>query len=443
MSAPDSPARVPPGVRLARFIARLERPAPPNAEPPAITMTWLRRGRWAAAVGQTATIILARLVFDLELPLSALFSLISITVLSNVALHLWLPRAGARLRRLFQRVLALDTVLLTGLLLLSGGVGNPFSTFYLVHVAMAAVALGRAAAWRTVALCTAGLVTLFVIPHFRGHPLHIPHDLHLSGMVVATVLAAVAIAFFAGHLHRALQDRERELGRLRLAEVQRERFAALATLAAGVAHELGSPLGTISVAAHELTLLAEQRSDAALSADAVLIRAETERCRTLLGRLNARSTAELGEPPVECDVAAIFQAVQAVLAPAHQTRARFSPAARGALLLPKIAIAEALASLIRNACDAAEGVVEIDSALAGSRIVFRVRDQGGPLSSAVQAHVGEPFFTTKEPGRGMGLGLYLVRLLAERLGGEFRLANVGAGTVATLALPPRVELPQV
>lgn len=427
--------------RLAAWVTRIERPVPPDAAPPVLSMVWLLRLRWAAVLGQMVTVLAVTGLLKVALPVGALLALIGITAASNYALCRRGAGEGIRLRRRFERVLAFDTLTLTALLLLSGGMGNPFSSFYLVHVAMAAVALGRAAAWRMVLLSTGCLLTLYCTSCVRVDPIHIPHDLHLSGMIVSAVLTAAAIASFAGHLHRSLQKREAELARLRLRAVQNERFAALATLAAGVAHELGSPLGTILVAAREIARLPAVQADESVAEDVALIASETERCRALLGRLNAHSTAELGEPPVEFHLAEVFAALRLLLAPALAARLQIAPPPAASLFLPRAALVEALASLVRNAGDAAPGPVYLAAEQEGSRIFFRVRDCGPPLPPGVAEHIGEPFFTTKEPGRGMGLGIYLVRLLSERLGGSFSLAHDGLGAVATLILPLRSPPP--
>jgi two-component system sensor histidine kinase RegB len=182
------------------------------------------------------------------------------------------------------------------------------------------------------------------------------------------------------------------------------------------------------------------RGNDELAADVSLIVAETERCRALLGRLNARSTAELGEAPVECSLQELFDAVRGLLAPALVSRLRIAELPRPGLFLPRSAVVEAVASLVRNAGDAASGEIGLSAELAGNDIRFCVRDSGPPIPKDVATHLGEPFFTTKEPGRGMGLGLYLIRLLAERLGGSMTISHDGHGTLAVLSLPLRVSL---
>lgn len=371
------------------------------------------------------------------MPLKLVIALIALTTVSN-SLLAWKSHRGASLRRsLFVRVLLFDTLILTALLACTGGMHNPFASFYLVHVAMAAVALGSLAAWSMAVLATLGYGSLFL---FQGpHAQHaISETLHLRGMFCATALTAACIAYFAGRLTRELRVRERALGEMRLLREQNERFAALATLAAGVAHELGSPLGTIAVAARELERNTAASDSAAWHEDAGLIRAEVERCREILGRLNERSTNELGEAPTEFLLQELIATMLDALPDAQRSQLDLEVPESGVLFLPRAAVGEALRSLIRNAFDAtpAGGRVVLQAGIEAAAVVFAVRDKGNGLSPEATVHATEPFFTTKEPGSGMGLGLYLVRLMAERLGGSFALrANDGPGATAELRLP--------
>lgn len=422
--------------RLRRWAARVDAldAVEPGLEP---TLAWLIRLRWAAVIGQTATVAVAHAWLNLAMPLKVVLALIAVTAASNSLLVLR-ARHGAPLRRsLFVRVLFFDTLILTALLACTGGVHNPFASFYLVHVAMAAVALGSLAAWSMAVLATLGYGSLFFLqgPHAQHA---ISEALHLRGMFCATALTAGCIAYFAGRLNRELRTRERALGEMRLLREQNERFAALATLAAGVAHELGSPLGTIAVAARELQRGTAGADREAWQEDADLIRAEVERCREILGRLNERSTNELGEAPSAFSVADLIAAVCDALPETERPRLEVEAPESGALFLPRAAVGEALRSLLRNAFDASPpvGRVFLHTVLKEGEVAFIVRDAGSGLSPEAAAHADEPFFTTKAPGSGLGLGLYLVRLLAERLGGSFSLrANAEAGATAELRLP--------
>jgi two-component system sensor histidine kinase RegB len=114
------------------------------------------------------------------------------------------------------------------------------------------------------------------------------------------------------------------------------------------------------------------------------------------------------------------------------------PAADASIFGPPKALAETLRGLMKNAVQASppDAPVVLRAALADGRLRASVIDRGRGMPADVLARVGEPFFTTKVPGEGMGLGLFLTRALAEQLGGEFRItSSPGAGTEATIELP--------
>jgi hypothetical protein len=155
----------------------------PGLEP---TLAWLIRLRWVAVVGQGVMVAMAHGLFDLAMPLNWVIALVALTAASNGYLELRV-RGGTALRRsLLAGVLVLDTLILTALLACSGGMHNPFSSFYLVHVAVAAVALGSLAAWSMAVLATIGYGSLFL---FQGpHAEHaISHSLHLRNAAFAEI----------------------------------------------------------------------------------------------------------------------------------------------------------------------------------------------------------------------------------------------------------------
>jgi two-component system sensor histidine kinase RegB len=223
--------------------------------------------------------------------------------------------------------------------------------------------------------------------------------------------------------------------------VREERFASLATLAAGVAHELATPLGTIAVVSRELEHTAcNQCLSHTCRDDARLIRAEIDRCRTIIDRLNADSTAGIGDVPVALPLAQLSAELRPFLSSAHAARLHvaLSPSTGDVLHLPKSALLQSLAVLVKNACEADTSghpvLLRVESA--GGHLAFVVEDRGPGITAAVSSRLGEPFFTTKPVGQGMGLGLYIARMFAERLRGRLELRpGSGGGTTARLTLP--------
>ncbi|MCW5558015.1 MAG: HAMP domain-containing histidine kinase [Verrucomicrobiae bacterium] len=415
-------------------------PRPGAVALPALTLPWLRRLRWTAVAGQTLAVWFVIGWLRLPLPLEAVFLCIGCTALSNLALH-GIPAGRAESPSALAAILATDVMLLTALLYFTGGPHNPFSSFYLVHVALAAVVLPPLWAVPLAGLCCGGYGLLFLGRSLLPPPgdavcgigPNLPLPVHLRGMLIAFVLTAAAVVFFAGRLQQALRLRESELARTRELAAQNERFAALATLAAGAAHELGSPLGTIALAAGEIARAAQHLpGHGDLADDAALIREEAARCRAILDRLEQQA----GDTPRSLAVHELL----------HQLRGRFArralvieaAAAPRTVFAPPEALAQALAALVKNALDAspAECSVVVRVHTVGLFAQFEVADHGSGLSAAAHAHAGEPFFSTKPPGQGMGLGLFLVRLLAQRLAGEFAIEpRPSGGTRAILRLP--------
>jgi two-component system sensor histidine kinase RegB len=118
-------------------------------------------------------------------------------------------------------------------------------------------------------------------------------------------------------------------------------------------------------------------------------------------------------------------------------------AAATRLRLPPRAVAQALRSLVTNAQDASppRQPVVVSAAIEDSVLAVEVRDRGPGMPPEVLERIGEPFFTTKPPGRGMGLGLFLTRAVVERLGGSLVIDSTPPdGTRARVVVPAEVEV---
>ncbi|MFM2152966.1 MAG: hypothetical protein RL199_1401 [Pseudomonadota bacterium] len=411
----------------------------PSHLAPRATLPWLVRLRWVAVTSQVATVGLVGAGLGVRLPYLPVLATIGLTAATNLFIA---RRTAGDSRRLVAGLLLLDTVLLTLLLGLTGGPANPFGLLYLVHVALAAVALGTRWGAVVTALSATGYAVLV-----RWHLPLLPDPargldvgaLRASAPWLALVTVAVAIAYFVSHVSAALQRSERDLSAAQAKAARSEKLASLTTLAAGAAHELGTPLGTIAVVARELERTAHGRGlDAAVVEDLRLIREQVERCRLILVQMSARAGEASGEAPARLETASVFRDVKVVLGADRASRLVIGSRACAAVHAPRGALVHVLSSLVRNAFDASPSraavSLEVSSGEAG--VEFVVRDRGHGMPPDVLARAGEPFFTTKLEGQGTGLGLFLARTFAERLGGRLDVESVeGEGTTLRLRLP--------
>lgn len=411
----------------------------------AINLSWLLRLRWGAVVAQAVLILGAHFVLEMPLPLVPLFTTIGVAVLSNAALGVWSRRPRAVHEWLLWGVMALDVVLLTVLLAFSGGPFNPFSTLYLVHIALAAVVLRARWTWTLVALGLGCFGALFVrhlwMPGADAHAAHHHMDavrLHLEGMWAAFGLAAAVIVYFVQRVTRALAEREAELEAARAVTARNEKLAALATLAAGAAHELSTPLSTIAVVAREL----ERRGELppACREDAQLIRQQVSRCRDILVQMAADAGASHGEAFVPLAPGTLLDGVLEGLKGRERVRVALQGPSDEPMSVPARALTHAIRGVVKNALQASPEGAPVQVVLlrqeAGWQL--RVEDTGAGMAAGVLARVGEPFFTTKPQGEGMGLGLFLARALLDQLGGTLEVRSVpGQGTQVALTWPAR------
>jgi two-component system sensor histidine kinase RegB len=251
----------------------------------------------------------------------------------------------------------------------------------------------------------------------------------------AFVLVAVLIGYFVGRVTRALRFRERELSDMRERATRTEQLASLTTLAAGAAHELGTPLGTIAVIAKELELALDDPN----KEDARMIREEVDRCRFILDRMRVDIIEDLHQKATTISLAEFMKRLRQDLPAAERSRliVECAPGIQS-ITGPVRAIEQAIGVLLRNSYDAVapEVPVKLSISREPKATLFSVEDSGHGMAQDVLRRAGQPFFTTKPPGKGMGLGLFLVRLVAERYGGHFEMASTpGVGTTSTLQIP--------
>ncbi|MEQ1887202.1 MAG: ATP-binding protein [Bryobacteraceae bacterium] len=414
--------------------------------PPQIALPWIIRLRYGMALGQITTAVVVHVLLNIDLPLFWIALGPALIAASNVFLQKRAaevsPPQSVSTSTLVALAFLLDTLCLTGVLMLTGGPTNPFTLLYLVNITLSATILTKRQTWLLGALSILCFGLLFWIyrpiaalemhQHMQGT------NLHLTGMWVGFVVATFLVAVFAGKISELLREREESLLRVQEELAKKDRLASLATLAAGAAHELNTPLGTIAVVAKELERYATSHAhDAAVAEDSRLIRTEVDRCREILWRMSVSGAQPAALETERISVQDLISGVVAEFATAGQLHVEF----RGALpplRIPRRSVEQALIALIRNAFEASDpnaGVYLGISSRAGI-VRFDVRDHGKGMTPETLRRICEPFHTTKAPGKGMGLGTFLARILAEQLGGSLTYESAqNRGTTATFELP--------
>lgn len=410
----------------------------PDLEP-TVTLPWLVRLRWFLLAGQVIILPLARWVFGVSLTWWLCVLALALGATSNLALAAAVRRPRWTPAQLMGGVLILDTALLTLQLAALGGATNPFTVFYLVYITLSAVVLSARWATLIATLAVVGFGLLFLVPaethvHHSGPPLLNPH---LQGMWIAFVLAAGLTAFFVRRITQAIASQREQIATLRETAARNARLASLATLAAGAAHELNSPLSTIAVAAHEASLRVQALAgSASVAADLALILDEVDRCQAILHQLAARSTQADGDELVTLD--ALVARVREQLGDERGRRVDVRITDPGPIALPSAPMIQSLVALIKNALDASGPADRVEVAIRrdAAAVAIAIEDRGTGIADDVLAKVGEPFFTTKQPGHGLGLGVFLARVFVESRGGALTIeSQPGRGTRVAVQLP--------
>ncbi len=405
-----------------------------------LNLSWLIRLRWAQLLGQLVTIAIVRWGFGISLS-AELWSVFCIGVTTNILLAVWFARSTTIQTWHLAWVMTIDVGLLTALLYYTGGSQNPFGFLYIVQIALAAVVLPARATWFLAVLSLGAFLSLrFFSSDVFSTGSYDPLELQQWGTWVALAVAAGFIGYFLRRVIGALAERESELAVARNLAARQEKLASLATMAAGAAHELATPLGTIALVAKEI----ERRLDGVETEETIedmrLIRQEVARCKVILDQMAGGAGDAVGERVQTITVGELIQQTMIGIRSAPNVKIQMSAKVSAKVIrLPPGACCQALRSLVINGQDAsgdAEEVMVMATTCGPSEISIIIRDKGQGMSPDLLSRIGEPFFTTKTPGRGMGLGVFLSRAIIERLGGRLMFhSQVGQGTEARVILP--------
>jgi two-component system, sensor histidine kinase RegB len=255
-------------------------------------------------------------------------------------------------------------------------------------------------------------------------------------MWLGFVISAIVVAYFAAEMARVVRARDAQLTRAREETLRNERIVALGTQAAGAAHELGTPLSTMSVVIGEMKrecIAPEQQENLSI------LNEQVRNCKRILDSLLAHAKETSSVLSLEELVRNVLDEWQ-LLRPTVRYRFHVKGLQPSPRLRTDLALRSALLNLLNNAADASPEIMEILLRWDDERLMLEIHDQGPGLTSETAARAGSAFFTTKQEGRG--LGLFLANATLERLGGSVRLSNrEGGGATTEVILPLRSLAP--
>jgi two-component system sensor histidine kinase RegB len=400
-----------------------------------VRLDTLLRLRWLAVIGQTTAVLVVYLGLDFELPILACLAVIGLTAWLNVALRLRF--------RMTQRVepdraawlLAFDIAELAILLFLTGGLENPFAFLFLGPVLLSATALpprltlmlgGFAAACATVLI-----FVHYPLPWDADQPLELP-PIYTMGVWLSLLLAIGFIGAYAWQLTEEARQLADALAATELVLAREQHLSQLDGLAAAAAHELGTPLSTITVIATEIER--EMAPDSPHADDIKLLREQAQRCRGILGKLTQLSAS--AEPFDRMPLSALIEetvaphrnfgvAIDVTLTPddAAEPVGRRNPL-----------ILYGLGNLLENAVDFARERVAVTAEWSAQEIALTINDDGPGFAPEIMDRIGEPYVTGRRHLRhsvdveagGLGLGLFIAQTLLERSGAKLVFANRAA-----------------
>lgn len=421
-------------------------------------LKWLFILRNLMILSEIILIFLSIYGLNIRLPEQQLWlvvlSIISVNMYTSMRLQIEDPVTEIEL---FSQLMV-DVLAIASLLYLTGGASNPIIWVFLLPVIITAIMLPHAYAWYMVILTTSVYTVLMtfniplpaVEPHIpdpqmlqagmenhemllKAHAMSDKHyfNLHIFGMWFGFVFSAGLVAFFVVELARTLRIQERNLADARESALRDERVVALGTLAASAAHDMGTPLGTIAILAHELENEYPIHRFPDLHDKMLIMQQQINRCKEALSVMSASAgelRAESGRVvPVTAYIDDVINQWRT-----HKPGAKLNFFIDQAVVVEALIIAErtlthAIINILNNAAEASppEKGIEFHAAWDLNQLTIRIRDFGSGLPPELVEFAGRQPVVSKK--RGLGVGLFLTYSTINRLGGKIRLYNSDSG----------------
>ena len=405
-----------------------------------INMVQLIQLRWFAVVGQISTIAFVNVGLRIPLPTAQMLMVLACLVAFNLGSQLRWQEGSPVSNRELVLALLVDIASLTALLYFSGGASNPFAFLYLLQVILSALLLEVWSTWTMVALTSACLAGLSI----WSRPLTLPpgndigyFSLYVQGMIICFILNASLLVVFITRINANLRTADALLADLRQRAAEEEHIVRMGLLASGAAHELGTPLATLSVILGDWRRMPEFRKNPELTDEITEMETQLQRCKAIVSGILLSSGEARGESSVRTTIRTFLDQLAGewrASRPVHEFEYR------NRLLqdLPVVfdsTLKQMIFNVLDNALEASPDWVALEAGRDDDTLVLTVTDAGPGFSPDMLANFGKPYHSTKDKP-GHGLGLFLVVNVSRTLGGTVSASNrEEGGARVRLTLP--------
>lgn len=396
--------------------------------------------RWLAVGGQIATILVATWGFDIQLPMFNMLAVMVCLIAFNIGSHLrWHEERVVSNRELFLAMLV-DIASLTAQLYFTGGINNPFVFLFLLQVILSAVLLRAESTWLVVGITTVCLAFLSIMNKPLVWPLNSPYklaDLYATGLLICFVLNAALLVIFITRIGRNLRAGDAALASLRQRAAEEEHIVRMGLLASGAAHELGTPLATMSVVLSDWKRMPQFSDDPAMLEEIEEIEGQLLRCKSIVSGILLSAGETRGESSSKTSLSDFFESLVEEWEssrPAQHFEYNNSINEEFTVAFDST-VKQMVFNVLDNALEVSPNWLRFDVSKNQDQLFMTVADQGPGFRPDILEQVGTPYNSSK--GRpGGGLGLFLVMNVARTLGGTLAVNNrKEGGAEVVIALP--------
>ena len=381
---------------------------------------------------------------QLDLPYLAILSIMGSFIAISIGVVWRLQLAFPVTEKEFLIHLLMGVIVLSLLMYLTGGATNPFISYLLVPIMISAATLSGAYTWGLTLISLAAytlllfhyhpLPDLMPITSDGGHSQAIGFNLHILGMWFNFLVSAGLITLFVVKMARALRQQQKQLATLREATLRDEQIMAIATQAAGTAHELGTPLSTMTIMLKDMT---EEESDPTRRREFQTLLSQLALCRDSLRQLVSKSDP-LAEKHASISLAAFIDHLLdrwQLLKPEAAMQVKRTKQEAQIMLQETEGLQQAIINLLNNAAEVSEEAVHIEMLVSDNQWALEITDRGPGITNALRQQLGSSLYSSKESG--LGMGFLLSHATIERLGGRVHLDPAPTGGTLT-----RIEFPR-